>query len=92
MDFLILSTGIVFGYLVAAFFSGEKEGRRGKFGSLIFKRKNYVIHLHHWFIAGIGLAILLSFNFYNDFIFGLLIGIVVQGLTYKDFYRLIYRP
>ena len=91
MDFLIFSTGIVFGYLVAVFFSGEREERQGRFRSLIFKTKNYVVHLHHWLIAGIGLVILLVFNFYNNLIYGLLIGIFIQGLTYKDFYRLIYR-
>ena len=91
MNFLILCTGLVFGYLIAAFCAGKREGEQGRFRSLIFKTKNYIIHLHHWFIAIIGLAILLSFNFYNNLIYGLLIGVIVQGLTYKDFYRIAYR-
>jgi hypothetical protein len=91
MNFLILSTGVIFGYLIATLCSGGKEGKQARFKSLTFKTKNYIIHLHHWFIASIGLAILIFFNFYNNFIYGLLVGVIIQGLTYKDFYRLIYR-
>jgi len=75
MNFLILCAGLIFGYLIAAFCSGGREGKQGRFKSLTI----------------IGLAILLSFNFYNNLIYGLLIGAIVQGLTYKDFYRIVYR-
>lgn len=43
--------------------------------------KNKAIHLHHWLIA-----LLLCTYFYNknQYIFGFLIGICIQGLTYSD--------
>jgi hypothetical protein len=91
MNFLILTTSIIFGFLIAKSFAGKKEGDQGIIKSIKFKTKNKTIHLHHWLISSIILLFLLLIKYYNDLIFGFLIGLIIQGLTYKDFYKIIYR-
>ncbi len=79
------------GFLVAKFFSGKKEGQQGRLKSLKFRIGNYTLHFHHYLIA---LALMMSLSlvgYYNNSVFGLLTGIAVQGFTYKDFHRIIYK-
>ena len=90
MNYIYLIIGIFLGYLVASFLSGKKAGQKGIFKSLIIKTKQYKLHLHHWIISLIILIILLIFKYYNNFIYGILIGIFIQGLTYKDFYKIYH--
>ena len=90
MNAYIIVLGIIIGFFVANFFSGKKEGEQGRLKSLKFDTKKYTVHIHHWFIAILILIILVIFNFYNDIIYGILIGLIIQGLTYRDFYKIIY--
>ncbi len=90
MNIFIIILGIIIGFLVAKFYSGKKEGDPGLF-RLKFNTKKYTIHLHHWLLATLTLIILFPFNFYNNIIYGFLIGLIIQGLTYKDFYKIIYK-
>lgn len=53
-----------------------------------------VIHMHHW----INLSILLTFTFFlnmgvMDYMFtkGLMVGGILQGLTFPDFKNIVYR-
>lgn len=56
--------------------------------------KGRVIHMHHW----INLSILLTFTFFlnmgfMDYMFtkGLMVGGILQGLTFPDFKNVVYR-
>ena len=89
MNIYILILGIIIGFLVAKICCGKKAGDPGLF-RLRFNLKKYIVHLHHWLLASIGLIILILLNFYNNIIYGILIGLIIQGLTYKDFYKIIY--
>jgi len=91
MNIILLITGTLLGYLISRLLSGTEEGKQKKFKSLKFAVKNYIIHLHHWFTAAIAISLLLFLNWHNGLIVGLLAGMVIQGITYKDFYRLIYK-
>jgi len=91
MNIYILTGGIIVGYFLAYLFSGKKEGDKGKLKSIIIKTKNYNIHLHHWLLSAIILLILFYAKFYNDGVYGILIGLIIQGLTYKDCYIIIKR-
>lgn len=77
--------------LCSFFLSGQETGAKGKLKSWKFFIKNYTIHLHHWFLFSIILTILWILNLKNSFIFGLLTGAIIEGLTYKDFYKIIYK-
>lgn len=91
LKYLIIIVAIFFGYFIAKFLSGKTEGAPGKFGSLIFTVNDYTIHLHHWFIATIILIFLIKIKYHNTFILSFLFGIILQGLNYRDFYKIIYK-
>ncbi len=91
MDEIVLIIGGILGFILAQFLSRKSEGRKGILHPLIFFIKNYKIHLHHWLWASGILIILILFKFYNFFIFGILIGIILQGLTYHDFSQIFIK-
>jgi hypothetical protein len=90
MSYYILILSILFGFLIAKYFSGKKEGEEGRIKSLKFNINKYTIHIHHWFFSLLLISLLAIIGVYNDIIYGFLIGLIIQGLTYKDFYKLIY--
>lgn len=85
----IVST--ILGFLTAKFCAGRSSGKQGRFKSLIFRIRKYKIHIHHWFFSVIILLVLVAADFYQPLIYGILIGIIIQGLTYKNFYKIVYR-
>lgn len=89
MNFWLLSLFVLIGFLSAKFFSGKFEGDRSRY-SLRIEIKNYYLHIHHWLYSLLIIIVLLLIKFYNPIIYGLLIGIIVQGLTYRDWYIVIY--
>jgi len=91
MNVYVVVFGVVIGFFIAKFFSGKKESKQGRIKSLKFDVKRYTVHLHHWFIALIILILLVALEFYNDLIYGILIGLIIQGLTYRDFYKIVYQ-
>ncbi len=90
MSLTILLIFTVVGFLFAKILSGKREGESGILPSLKFSCKEYFIHAHHWLLACLLLIILLYFKYYDDRVYGILIGVLIQGLTYRDFYRIIY--
>lgn len=91
MNIYIIIIFALIGFFVADFFSGKKAGKEGIVKSLKIRIGNSVIQLHHWLIAVTILIILLLFRFYNDYVYGFLFGLIIQGLTYRDFYKIIYK-
>jgi hypothetical protein len=85
-----LLLGISIGYIVTKLLAGKKEREQGILKSLKIPIKNKTIHLHHWLIALTALIILAIIQYNNTLIDGLLIGIILQGITYKDFLKIIY--
>ena len=70
MNFLII-VGIIFGFLLARFFSGKNEGEQGILKSIKIKIAKYVVHLHHWLLFLIGLSILIALDYHNNLIYGM---------------------
>lgn len=91
MNIILLITGAILGYLISRLLSGAEEGQQKRFKSMKFAVKNYIIHLHHWFLMSVVLIMLWFFNVYSGLILGFVAGTIIQGLTYRDFYRLVYR-
>ena len=90
MNIPLLVVSVVVGFLITKFFSAKKEGQRSRFKSLKFRVGSRMLHIHHWLYGSIILLFLWYMGFYNDIVYGFLIGIIVQGLTYKDFYFIYY--
>ena len=91
MSALRFAAGMFIGYAVARFFSGKRSEESGMIPSLRWNAGAYTIHLHHWVLALLFIAVLSAFGYTGDFTYGALAGIAVQGLGYGDFYRIIYR-
>ena len=90
MDFLYLIIGFIIGFFVVHTFSGKKEGKIGLF-ILLLKTKHHTYHLHHWIVALILLVLLIFLQVTNSFLHGILAGVFIQGLTYKDFHKIIVK-
>ena len=90
LQLIPLIIGTIIGFITAKLLSGRKEGEQGILKSLKFKINNKTIHLHHWIISLTILIVLTILNHNNNIIDGLLIGITLQGITYKDFLKIIY--
>ena len=92
---MILTTthalGSVLGFGLAKFIAGKKAGYAGRIKSIRFDIKSYTLHLHHWFLSSLFLVILVSLNFYHHLVYSFLIGAMIQGLTYRDFFKIVYR-
>ncbi len=93
---MMLSMWIVLGFLAASWVAGREPGETGKIRPRRLKFRDYVVHLHHWLWATILLVI--SYRFfqghpwsYETACYGFLIGLILQGLTYSDFHRFVYR-
>ncbi len=83
---LFFIVGFVFWSLVSGKYEGDKIHRsfRPKIGA-------YRLHIHHWITALVIVVILLVLHYYNAYIYGFLLGSVVQGLTYKDRFLVYYK-
>jgi len=97
MDKIIPSMGgYLTGFIVSTLIWGKTEGDSGIITNLRFTLFNKSVALHHWMLFLILTVFLLLFrnrislsdkSFY--FILGLLWGGLNQGLTYKDWFKII---
>ncbi len=89
MNLYFLIFGFIIGFLSAYVIFGKNLKNQVLVNPFKFKLSKYKINLHHWLIAFILLLFLITIGFYNDLMYGLIIGIFLQGLTYRDFYKII---
>lgn len=88
MNFLL---GTIIGFLVAEAVSGRKSGETGLIKSIKFPLRNKkVFHLHHWMWSMTMIIVFLLLGVTNRLFIGLLVGVFIQGITYRDFYKIIY--
>ncbi|MBI5220272.1 MAG: hypothetical protein HY978_00340 [Candidatus Liptonbacteria bacterium] len=92
MEYLLLVGNAAASFLCCRALAGKKAGERGRLPSLRLRFRGYVIHFHHWLYAAVALIILFhQFPMLNLAYVGLPAGVLAQGLTYKDFHKVIYR-
>jgi len=101
--YVLLSTGIIFGYLsfigwaggflIAKYLGGKTNGERGRLRSFFIPLGKRKIHLHHWLISSwIMVFALLKgvFLVSPEVFFGFLGGLVFQGIYYyTDWYKIL---
>ncbi len=92
--FWVLSA--IVGFLCAKYIAGEECGAEAKIVKNRVKIKDRVVHVHHWLYGSFLLMGIHHFFIthpwnHQEVFYGFLVGIVVQGLTYPDFYRVIYK-
>jgi len=86
-----LLIGIIIGFIISEIISGRTPGKTRFFRSWKIFYKDRIVHIHHWMWSLTLLLILLLLEFNNLFILGIILGICIQGLTYKNFYKIIYK-
>lgn len=89
IEISILIIFAIIGFFVFKFFSGRYEGHRPE-RSLRFLIKGYYIHIHHWIYDLAILIVLISLKIHFLPLYGFFIGAIIQGITYKDWYIIIY--
>ena len=87
--------GAISGYFIAKILAGRETGKKGLFNSFTLNIGAWKLHLHHW-MYGLGVAlsaVALGINLpFPQFSFGLLAGLVFQGLSdYSDWHRVFIR-
>jgi hypothetical protein len=90
MDTALIIIGCVAGYLLANLMCGDYAGDRLE-NSLRFQVNDYYIHIHHWLYCLVAFLVLVYFDIYHSVIYGLLLGAIVQGLTYPDRFVFFYK-
>ncbi len=89
-----IAVGLLLGYFIAKFFSGEKPGAQGKIKSLVFRIGRYELHPHHWSICAGVLGAGLFYNIlpFPLFASGFLGGLIFQGIfCYDDWYKILIK-
>jgi len=99
----LLPSGIAWGYVfylscaagfaISHYCGGEESGRPGRVKSIIIPLRRHELHLHHWFLAtlaAVGSALQGFFLVRPEFFYGILGGLVFQGIyCYKDWHRIV---
>jgi hypothetical protein len=84
------------GFLIAKYGGGKREGMRGKVRSIMVPVGRYKLHLHHWLICLVLIAIAMMRSFYfflpPEIFFSFMGGVAFQGVyCYSDWRRIIHR-
>jgi len=101
--FVLLSTGIILGYLsfitwsvgflLAKYLGGKTVGKPGRLRSFFIPLGKHKIHLHHWLISSGVMSIALFKGIYflsPDLFYGFLGGLAFQGIyCYSDWYKIL---
>jgi len=89
-----LAVSLFVGYFISVVFAGSrtKAKNRSKVPSVVFRFRQYRIHLHHWllFLSVMITAMTLHFFILTPFLFyGFLGGVVAQGVFHYEDWRTI---
>ena len=92
---LELGISLLLGYFVALFFAGPRTSTQGRIPSLVFRFRQYRVHLHHWLVFSHVLVIALVMHFFvltPLLFYGFLGGVVAQGVFhYRDWKAVVQR-
>jgi hypothetical protein len=84
--------GFIIGFLSSEVIAGRKtKGRRQLLKSTVFLYKGNIIHIHHWMWSLPLLILLVGIHYPSLLVIGIIAGIFIQGITYKDSFQIIYK-
>jgi hypothetical protein len=89
VNYVFIVTGFLLGFIIDYLGSGKRVRQHGVLPSLKFQTKRYRFHIHHWLGLLLILIILTLINYYNDFIYGFLVGAIIRSLSMRDTLRFI---
>jgi len=88
MNIYTLLIGAVIGFLLAKFIAGKDSSHPNV---LRLNLGSYVFNLQLWLLALLMIIFFVFYGFYNDLLFGFLLGIIIQGITYNGFYEILVK-
>jgi hypothetical protein len=88
MEALLWIIGLILGYLISVSIAGKFAGDTSC-PTLSFDIRSLHVYIHHWIYFGILLVVLIKLNIYNPLLYGGIVGIIVQGLMYRDRFEII---
>jgi len=89
----MFTTGIVFGYILCRLFCNFFV-KNGKIDSIFIDYGKWKIHLHHWIIGIMVLAIVwvIDYLYLPAFFAGVVFGIIIQDIyDYNDWYKVVVK-
>lgn len=90
MQIILFIVGFIGAFTISSHISGHYEGHKRE-RALHFNVNEYTVHIHHWIWMGILLAMIFYFKVETLFVFGVLMGGILQGLTYRDRFIVFYK-
>ena len=90
---LLFTSGIVLGYIICKIFCNVFV-RNGRVDSIFIDYGKWKIHLHHWILGIVFLAIVwvIDYLYLPTFFAGVVCGIILQDIyDYSDWYKVILR-
>ncbi len=87
---ILFLTGAILGFLFWKKVAGKYPGDNIRH-SLRIQTEKHWIHLHHWIICAFLIVIFAILDIEIDIVNGFLTGGIVQGLTYRDRFRVFYK-
>ena len=80
------------GYFAARFIAGKTMGQKGRIKSLrVHVKRDWVVHFHHWFFSILIIGAFLWADVQSTLAYAFFTGSAIHGLTYPDFYKLVYK-
>lgn len=89
----LFTTGIVIGYVLCKIFCNVFV-HNGKIDSIFINYGKWKIHLHHWIMGIVVLAIVWTIDYFYlpTFFAGVVCGIIIQDIyDYNDWYKVILK-
>jgi len=86
-------TGIVIGYILSKLFC-HYFLKNGRVNSIFLDYGNWKIHLHHWIMGFMFLALVWTLDFFYlpTFFTGIIIGVIIQDIyDYNDWHQIILK-
>ena len=90
---ILFTTGIIVGYFLCKLFCNIFV-KNGKIDSIFIDYGKWKIHLHHWIIGIIVLAIVwvIDYFYLPTFFAGVVCGIIIQDIyDYNDWYKVVLK-
>lgn len=91
-----ITLGLFIGFMYAVWAFGKSVGEEGIVKSIFIPLGETRFHLHHWLLFSIYILIIYllcrkykRLNFISYFVMAFLLGAVIQGFTYSDWYILL---
>ena len=84
-------TSLILGFLFSNYFSSRFDDERVERTPFRFKLGTYRVNFHNWIWCLFLIFFCMYIHIYNPVVLGIIFGALIQGLTYKDRFVILYK-